>query len=395
MKFQRAIVSLILTAFVAASLACGGGAKSKVSTEEVREGRDRELYAEGLRSMRRKRYEEGRLLLGTLISTYDGSPLLPLAKLLMADSFYREGGSSNLAQADVEYREWLQFFPQHPLADDVLLKIAQIHVRQLGPYNQDISEARRAERELLRLTREYPQSALNDQVKEYLKFVREQLGMHSLDIARLYFKQQRPNAVKGRCEQILKNYPEFTLTDEVLFLHGVVLAELEDTPSAGKSFARIVRDFPESKYRDKAAEFLERFQVPIPDADPNAKPIYAARKGFIKRKFEEIFGPSADVPKEGIILRKDDSIDPEVEKLLAQAGVRVDVITPDSIVNNNKGQRAGTYNGKDSNPAQPNKPSNDPQPKTTSNEPTVKPDDKKKDKKKKKDDKSAAATPRQ
>ena len=46
-------------------------------------------------------------------------PDVPLAKLLVADSFYREGGSSNLAQADVEYREWLQFFPQHPLADDV------------------------------------------------------------------------------------------------------------------------------------------------------------------------------------------------------------------------------------------------------------------------------------
>lgn len=389
MKFQRAIVSLILTAFVAASIACGGGAKSKVSSEEVREGRDRELYAEGLRSMRRKRYEEGRLLLGTLISTYDGSPLLPLAKLLVADSFYREGGSSNLAQADVEYREWLQFFPQHPLADDVLLKIAQIHVRQLGPYNQDISEARRAERELLRLTREYPQSALNEQVKEYLKFVREQLGMHSLDIARLYFKQQRQNAVKGRCEQIMKNYPEFTLMDEVLFLHGVVLAELEDTPTAAKSFGRLVREYPKSPFRDKAAEYLERFQVPIPDADPNGIERVIARKGFMKRKFEEIFGPSAEVPKEGIILRKDDSIDPEVEKLLAQAGVRADVITPDSIVNNNKGRRAGTYNGTDPNSGQP-KAANDPQPKTPSNEPTVKTDDKKKDKKKKKDDKPAA-----
>ncbi len=394
MKFQRAIVSFVLTGFLAGSLACGGGASKKVSTEEVREGRDRELYAEGLRSMRRKRYEEGRLLLGTLISTYDGSPLLPLAKLLVADSFYREGGTSNLAQADVEYREWLQFFPQHPLADDVLLKVAQIHVRQLGPYNQDISEARRAERELLRLSREYPQSALNEQVKDYLKFVREQLGMHSLDIARLYFKQQRQNAVKGRCEQIIKSYPDFTLMDEVLFLHGVVLAELEDTPTAAKSFDRLVREYPNSKFRDKAAEYLERFQLEVPPPKGDQEEKVIARKGFMKRKFEEIFGPSADVPKEGIILRKDDSIDPEVEKLLAQAGVRPDVITPDSIVNNNKGRQAGTYNGNQPNQTPP-KTANDPQPKTTSNDPTVKTNDKKKDKKKKKDDKPAATTPGQ
>jgi len=91
-------------------VAACGSPKKKVTTEEIREGRDRELYAEGLRAMRKRRYEEGRLLLSTLIGSYDNSPLLPLAKLLIADSFYREGGASNLAQADAEYREWLQFF---------------------------------------------------------------------------------------------------------------------------------------------------------------------------------------------------------------------------------------------------------------------------------------------
>lgn len=107
---KRSWALLALTACLAASLACGSP-KKKVTTEEVREGRDRELYAEGLRAMRKRRYEEGRLLLSTLIGSYDGSPLLPLAKLLIADSFYREGGASSLAQADVEYREWLQFSP--------------------------------------------------------------------------------------------------------------------------------------------------------------------------------------------------------------------------------------------------------------------------------------------
>ncbi|OYT73153.1 MAG: hypothetical protein CFK52_02480 [Chloracidobacterium sp. CP2_5A] len=328
-------------ALMAASLACGSP-KKKVTTEEAREGRDRELYAEGLRAMRKRRYEEGRLLLSTLIGSYDGSPLLPLAKLLIADSFYREGGSSSLAQADVEYREWLQFFPQHPLADDVLLKIAQIHVRQIGPANLDNSEARRAERELLRLTREYPQSKLQPQVQEYLKFTREQLGMHSLGVARLYFKQQKYVAVKGRCEGIIRSYPDFTYLDEALFLHGVSLTQLEDTPEAAKSFARLVREYPNSEWRDKAAEYLERFGVEVPAPAEGAEVRQVVRKGFIKRKFEEIFGPTASVTKEGIILKKDDTIDPEVEELLVNLGVRTDVVTPDSTLTG-QGKQIQTY----------------------------------------------------
>lgn len=332
---------LTLTALVAASLACGSP-KKKVTTEEIREGRDRELYAEGLRAMRKRRYEEGRLLLSTLIGSYDGSPLLPLAKLLIADSFYREGGASSLAQADVEYREWLQFFPQHPLADDVLLKIAQIHVRQIGPANLDNTEARRAERELMRLAREYPQSKLQPQVQEYLKFTREQLGMHSLGVARLYFKQQKYVAVKGRCESIIRNYPDFTYMDEALFLHGVALTQLEDTPEAAKSFARIVREYPNSEWRDKAAEYLERFGVEVPAPAEGAEVRQVVRKSFIKRKFEEIFGPSAAVSKEGIILKKDDTIDPEVEELLVSLGVRTDVVTPESTVTG-QGKQMQTY----------------------------------------------------
>ncbi len=331
----------VLTALITASLACGSP-KKKVTTEEIREGRDRELYAEGLRAMRKRRYEEGRLLLSTLIGSYDSSPLLPLAKLLIADSFYREGGASSLAQADAEYREWLQFFPQHPLADDVLLKIAQIHVRQIGPANLDNTEARRAERELMRLVREYPQSKLQPQVQEYLKFTREQLGMHSLGVARLYFKQQKYVAVKGRCESIIRNYPDFTYMDEALFLHGVALTHLEDTPEAAKSFARIVREYPNSEWRDKAAEYLERFGVEVPAPAEGAEVRQVVRKTFIKRKFEEIFGPSASVSKEGIILKKDDTVDPEVEELLVNLGVRTDVVTPESTITG-QGRQMQTY----------------------------------------------------
>ncbi len=66
------------------------------------------------------------------------------------------------------------------------------------------------------------------------------------------------------------------------------------------------------------------------------------RKNFIKRKFEEIFGPNANVTKEGIILKKDDTIDPEVEALLVSLGVRTEVTTPESTITG-QGKQLQTY----------------------------------------------------
>jgi outer membrane protein assembly factor BamD len=365
MDFRRSISSFFIAAALSASLACGGGAKKVVVSEEMRDGRDRELYAQGLQELKKRKYEQGRLLLNTMISTYDGSPLLPLAKLLIADSFYREGGTSNLNQAEAEYREWFQFFPQSPLADDVLLKIAEIHVRQIGPANQDISEARRAERELLKIAREYPQSTLNPQVQDYLKFVREQLGMHELGIARLAFRNKQINGVLIRTTNIIKNYPEFTYMDEALYLNGVSQVEKEDTPKAAEAFARIVREYPKSEYRDKSAEYLERFQIEVPEPKEGVVEKDVIRKSFIKRKFEEVFGASTDVSKEGILLRKDDTVNAEVAEILNKAGVPSETITPESQRTGVKGI-AQTYG------------------QVTSSDAEVKSDDKKKKEKEKK-----------
>lgn len=347
MAFKRILIGFCIGLLALQAIGCGDKAAKKVESEAPRDGRDREIYVDGLKAIQKRRYEEGRILLNTMISTYDNSPILPLAKLLIADSFYREGGSSNLAQAEVEYREWLQFFPNHQLADDVLLKIADIHIRQVDAPNRDWTEARAAERELVRIQKEYPQTDLNPEVKDKLKFVREQLGMHELGITRFYFKyRQGWNAVVSRGRDMLKKYPEFSYVDEVLFLVGSALVEKEDTPEAAKYFSRLVREFPNSEYRDKAAEFLERFGMEVPDPSPTAetKETLVERKGFVSRMKTEIFGPNYDVNKEGVVLTKNEQLKPEIEAMFNLP--KTDLTTPDATLTT-AGGKVKTFNKDD------------------------------------------------
>ncbi|MBC7796033.1 MAG: outer membrane protein assembly factor BamD, partial [Pyrinomonadaceae bacterium] len=111
----------------------------------VAPGRDRELFVEGTKNVRKSNFEVGRLLFQTIITTYPDSPYLPMSKLAIADSFYLEGSTSNLIQAGAGYQDWLTFFPTHPLADRVALKVAESEMRQIGTPDHDPTRAYKAE----------------------------------------------------------------------------------------------------------------------------------------------------------------------------------------------------------------------------------------------------------
>jgi outer membrane assembly lipoprotein YfiO len=151
-------------------------------------GRDRVLFEEAAKEVRKGRHDTGRLLFATIINTYPDSPFLPLAKLAIADSFFLEGTTSALIQAAQAYQDWLTFFPTDPLADDASWKVAEAEMRQMGRPDRDISHARKAEQRLKVLLQQYPRSPLRATVESRLVEVQENLAMHNLHIARFYYE---------------------------------------------------------------------------------------------------------------------------------------------------------------------------------------------------------------
>src|SRR4051812_34958108 len=117
---MKAVKFCVLALALAVSVgACGGKkkARTKVTLEDAKPGRDSELYKDAVRNIDKGNYDGGRIQLNIMINTYPESQLLRVAKLTIGDSFYLQGGSKSLAQAEVEYRDWTEFFPDDPLAD--------------------------------------------------------------------------------------------------------------------------------------------------------------------------------------------------------------------------------------------------------------------------------------
>src|SRR6266516_4943745 len=71
---------------------------------------DKVLFDKAMDAMRHNRYDVARLTLQTLINTYPDSEFIARAKLGVADSWYVEGGSAALAQAENEYADFRVFY---------------------------------------------------------------------------------------------------------------------------------------------------------------------------------------------------------------------------------------------------------------------------------------------
>ena len=90
---------------------------------------DKVLYERAMASVKKSRYTEARLDLQTLINTYPDSEYLAKAKLGVADSFYKEGGTSSLTQSVEEYKNFIVFFPFLDEAAYAQMQVGMAHYK--------------------------------------------------------------------------------------------------------------------------------------------------------------------------------------------------------------------------------------------------------------------------
>src|SRR6266511_47691 len=293
----------------------GGGGDDKYEdlTGTVAPGRDRVLFEEAAKEVRKGNHETGRLLFSTIINTYPDSGFLPLAKLAIADSFYLEGTTASLIQAAQGYLDWLTFFPTDPLADDAMLKVAEAEMRQMGLSDRDISHARKAEQRLKSLLQQYPQTNLRPIVEDRLRETQESLAMHSYQVGIFYLEpryKRGKGGLKGaqsRFKEVIDKYPNFSLRDGVLFRLAYTYQQEEEPDEAAKYYQDLLRNFPNSDYAEKAKEQLSIIGTPIPDPDPSRKNTAPPeRPGFVGNLLKEVLGRAdVTVNTDGILISRD------------------------------------------------------------------------------------------
>jgi outer membrane protein assembly factor BamD len=182
---------------------------------------DKVLFDKAMDAMKHNRFDVARMTLQTLINTYPDSEFIARAKLAVGDSWYAEGGTASLAQAEQEYRDFETFFPNMPEAAEAQLKIANIQYQQMEKADRDYTHAKRAEDEYRNLIMQYPDNPkLVKEGKERLLEVQEVLAEREFDIGKFYFFRQSYPASIARLKTLAEKYPLYSKADEALFLLG-------------------------------------------------------------------------------------------------------------------------------------------------------------------------------
>ena len=181
---------------------------------------DKVLFDKAMDAMRHNRFDVARLTLQTLINTYPDSEFIARAKLAVGDSWYAEGGTAALAQAEQEYDDFITFFPNMPEAAEAQLKKANIHYQQMEKADRDFTHAMRAEDEYRKVILQFPDSKLVPEAKQRLLEVQEVLGEREFQIGRFYYLRESYPASIARLQSLVEEYPLYSRADEALYLLG-------------------------------------------------------------------------------------------------------------------------------------------------------------------------------
>src|SRR5690349_9656983 len=180
---------------------------------------DKVLFDRAMDQLKHNRYDQARMILQTLINTYSDSEFIARAKLAVADSWYAEGGSTSLTQAEIEYKDFETFFPNMPEAAEAQLKIANIHYQEMEKPDRDYTHAMRAEEEYRQLILQYPDNKkVVAEGKQRLMEVQEVIAEREYRVGRFYFLRQSYPASIARLRSLMDKYPLYSKADETLFL---------------------------------------------------------------------------------------------------------------------------------------------------------------------------------
>jgi outer membrane protein assembly factor BamD len=266
-------LGLLLAVVLAAafSSAClGFGHKKKQPDNSVSVAPDKVLFERAMDDIKHNRFTVARLTLQTLINTYPDSEYLAKAKLAIADSYYKEGGTSGLTQAVSEYKDFITFFPFLDEAQSAQMQVAMAHYRMMEKPDRDRTQASLAEEEFQTFLLKYPQSQLISQAQQHLREVQEVLAEGDFRVARFYYLREAYRASAARLLELTDRYPLYSQADRANWMLADTYQRAEHTDLAARYYARIVRDYPLSSMVGAAKQKLVALGYPVPQPDPGA-----------------------------------------------------------------------------------------------------------------------------
>ncbi|HET6220102.1 MAG TPA: outer membrane protein assembly factor BamD [Acidobacteriaceae bacterium] len=246
---------------------------------------DKELFDKALNAMKKGKFDVARLDLQTLLNTYPESEYQMRAKLLVGDSWFKEGGTAALTQAEGEYKDFITFFPNTPEAAEAQEKVADIYYMQMEKPDRDPKNAEQAEQEYRTMIQQFPDSTFVPRAKQRLREVQEVLAERQYQVGIFYASHENWAATIARLQTVTDSYPLYSHSDlaliglgdayaaEARYVQG--LAKIDPKAKqelmkayddqAADAYSRVVTHYSMAAHVEDARERLIALNRPVPE----------------------------------------------------------------------------------------------------------------------------------
>ena len=244
---------------------------------------DKELYDKAVLATKKGHFDVARLDLQTLLNTYPDSQFQMRAKLAIADSWYKEGGTAALMQAESEYKDFITFFPNAPEAAEAQMRVGDIYFKQMDKPDRDYTKATHAEEEYRLMLQQFPESSLVPQARQRLREVQEVMATREASIGDFYASRSAWPATIARYQTVVDTYPEYSHMDDVLvglgdayeaeanYVRSIKLPEAAKArlehiydDQAADAYRKVVTEHAASPHVEDARDRLAAMNLPIP-----------------------------------------------------------------------------------------------------------------------------------
>ncbi len=277
---RRSLALVVVLSAVWAHGCASGGGKADISI--LTSSSDEEIWEAGQKAVAKHDFEAARQYFKRIVDGFPQSEHGPEARVAIADSYFNQGGTANYILAisslsrlrhavSAASQERLRPVPDRrrlfPSEEYSRIAIRRRSTHALEEYN--------------RLLDLYPSSPYVEKARPQIAACRQNLARGSFMVGYFYQKTRKVyRAAIARYEDVIKDYPDYDGSDEVLYRLSQCLVASGRSPEALPHLQRLRETYPTSRWANEAAKLVAQIEAtgaaPVPPAASPAPPAGAA-----------------------------------------------------------------------------------------------------------------------